>query len=466
MSLRLTSLCRAVLLTLFLSLPALAGASPEWTDFSGVARLVERRIPFLAGKVDFRPASDAAENSDAFTLATRRGRLTIEATSPSAAATAVNYYLNRFCGMSLSHNGDNLHDLLSLPEVAPSVTVRSPFRYRYALNYCTYNYTYSFYDWNDWERELDWMALNGVNLMLAPLGTELVWARTLEDVGFTEEEIGDFIPGPAFTAWWLMGNLEGWGGPMSRGMMEGRARMQQRILARMAELGIEPVLQGFWGMVPNKLREKYPDARIVDQGLWGRVFPRPAILLPEDPLFDRMSDRYYSVLRELYGDSVKYLGGDLFHEGGDTTGMHVTRTASLIQASMQRHFPGSKWMLQGWSGNPKKELLAGLDPAFTVVIDLFGESGSTWRSTGEFYGTPWIWATVNHFGGKTDMGGQLPVILAGPHEARSESENLLCGVGILPEGIAANPVVYDWALKTAWESGAPDPGDYLRRYIV
>ncbi len=156
-----------------------------------------------------------------------------------------------------------------------------------------------------------------------------------------------------------MGNLEGWGGPMSRGMMESRARMQRRILARMAELGIEPVLQGFWGMVPNKLREKYPDARIVDQGLWGRIFPRPAILLPEDPLFDRMADRYYSVLRELYGDSVKYLGGDLFHEGGDTTGMHVTRTASLIQASMQRHFPGSKWMLQGWSGNPKKELLAG-----------------------------------------------------------------------------------------------------------
>lgn len=209
MNLRLTSLCRAVFLTLFLSVPALAEANPEQTDFSGVARLVERRIPFLAGKVDFRPAPDSAENSDAFTLATRRGRLTVEATSPSAAATAVNYYLNHFCGMSLSHNGDNLHDLPSLPEVAPSVTVRSPFRYRYALNYCTYNYTYSFYDWNDWERELDWMALNGVNLMLAPLGTELVWARTLEDAGFTEEEIGNFIPGPAFTAWWLMGNLEG-----------------------------------------------------------------------------------------------------------------------------------------------------------------------------------------------------------------------------------------------------------------
>ena len=215
--LRLTSFCRTGLLVLSLSIPILAGAAPEQPDFSGVARLVERRIPFLAGKVDFRPASDAAGSCDAFTLSARQGRLTIEASSSSAAATAVNYYLNHYCGMSLSHNGDNLHDLPSLPEVVPSVTVRSPFRYRYALNYCTYNYTYSFYDWNDWERELDWMALNGVNLMLAPLGTELIWARTLEDAGFTEEEIGDFIPGPAFTAWWLMGNLEGWGGPMSHG---------------------------------------------------------------------------------------------------------------------------------------------------------------------------------------------------------------------------------------------------------
>ena len=189
--LRLTSFCRTGLLVLSLSIPILAGAAPEQPDFSGVARLVERRIPFLAGKVDFRPASDAAGSCDAFTLSARQGRLTIEASSSSAAATAVNYYLNHYCGMSLSHNGDNLHDLPSLPEVVPSVTVRSPFRYRYALNYCTYNYTYSFYDWNDWERELDWMALNGVNLMLAPLGTELIWARTLEDAGFTEEEIGD-----------------------------------------------------------------------------------------------------------------------------------------------------------------------------------------------------------------------------------------------------------------------------------
>lgn len=50
--LRLTSFCRTGLLVLSLSIPILAGAAPEQPDFSGVARLVERRIPFLAGKVD------------------------------------------------------------------------------------------------------------------------------------------------------------------------------------------------------------------------------------------------------------------------------------------------------------------------------------------------------------------------------------------------------------------------------
>ena len=60
------------------------------------------------------------------------------------------------------------------------------------------------------------MALNGVNLMLAPLGMEAVWSETLKTLGFDQKDVQRFIPGPAYTAWWLMGNLEGWGGPNER----------------------------------------------------------------------------------------------------------------------------------------------------------------------------------------------------------------------------------------------------------
>lgn len=55
-----------------------------------------------------------------------------------------------------------------------------------------------------------------------------------------------------FGAWWLMGNLEGWGGPVSDTLIEQQKELQQKILGRMRELGIEPVMQGFYGMVPTR----------------------------------------------------------------------------------------------------------------------------------------------------------------------------------------------------------------------
>lgn len=118
------------------------------------------------------------------------------------------------------------------------------------------------------------MALNGVNIMLAPVGTELVWYNTLLRLGYTDTEAKAFIPGPAFTAWWLMGNLEGWGGLVSIDMMKQQAELQKKILKRMKELGIEPVLQGFYGMVPHDLKNKISEAKVIEQGKWAGGFQR------------------------------------------------------------------------------------------------------------------------------------------------------------------------------------------------
>ncbi len=449
---------------LFLLIPSMYAHADK---FEGVRSLIFRRIPQFTNRVEFVEKDSENGYADSYTYYTKGSRLVVEATSSSAASAALGAYLNDYCHASFSHCGDNLPELEgALPEVSQPQIRNCRFRYRYALNYCTYNYTYSFYKWEDWEKELDWMALQGVNLMLAPVGNEIVWANVLREYGFSDSEIQDYVAGPGYTAWWLMGNLEGWGGPMSLDMMEARAELQRKMLARMGDLGIEPVLQGFCGMVPSTLASKYPDAKIVDQGMWGKVFQRPSVLLPKDELFPQMAESWYKEIKRQYGENAKYFGGDLFHEGGDTTGVGVTTTARLIEGAMQKGIKDAVWVLQGWSGNPKKELLDGLDARHTLVIDLFGESGTTWRDTHEFYGKPWIWATVNHFGGKTDTGGQLPIIIKGPHQAAGLSSGLLCGIGILPEGINSNPVVYDWALKTAWEEEEPSVDEYIKRYLT
>ena len=43
------------------------------------------------------------------------------------------------------------------------------------MNVCTFGYSYAHWDWKRWEREIDWMALNGINMPLAFVGYLLVF---------------------------------------------------------------------------------------------------------------------------------------------------------------------------------------------------------------------------------------------------------------------------------------------------
>jgi hypothetical protein len=437
-------------------------------SFDGIDGLLARRFPFLKGKVVFQPLKGtlAMAGQDGYRMYSRAGKLVVEASSVSAAATGLNQYLKEYCFLSLSRGGDNTKLIGLLPQLKDTVSNSTPFKFRYALNYCTYSYTYSFYSWPDWEKELDWMALNGVNLMLAQLGTEEVWQHVLSKVGYSDREIKQFIPGPAYNAWWLMGNLEGWGGPVNDGQIKQWTQLQQKLLKRMGDLGITPVLQGFYGMVPANLKEKYPAAQIVAQGEWAGGFQRPGVLLPSDPLFKTMATAYYDKMKALYGADIHFFGGDLFHEGGNSTGLAIREIAHGVQTTMQNNFPGSTWVLQGWGSNPKKQLLEGLNPKSTLVIDLFGENGNNWEKTNEYGGFPWVWASVNNFGGKVGMGAQLPRLMSEPHRAFAKSRNgAMQGIGIIPEGIDNNPIVYDLALATAWLPQNAKIEDYLNGYL-
>lgn len=239
--------------------------------FDGVRELVSRRAPWLGKHIQFKEI--ASSDGDCFILQTVGKKLVVQATGANAAAVGVNWYLKYYCHRSMSHLGDQLAPVTELPVIGQPVTVKTTSIYRYALNYCTFNYTMSFYDWDDWQWELDWMALNGVNLMLVANGSEAVWQNTLRRMNYSEKEIADFITGPAYNAWWLMGNIEGWGGPMPQSQIDSRKKLVQKMLKRMKSLGIEPLMPGFYGMVPSNLKNK-SKAHIIPQGTWG-AFTRP-----------------------------------------------------------------------------------------------------------------------------------------------------------------------------------------------
>jgi hypothetical protein len=436
------------LITFFWAIGCLSSQMNLAQDFSGVADMTQRVSPWTKGKIVFHSLPAAVH--DRFELETQGTKLHVYATTPSAAAMGFNYYLNHYCHQMMSHGAANLEPLDVLPEVRPKCVIETVFQYRYALNYCTFNYSMSFYQWKEWERELDWMALHGVNLMLATVGTEVIWQKTLQQFGFTEKEILDFIPGPAYTAWWLMGNLEGWGGKVTEDMITRQMELQKKILARMKELGIEPVLHGFYGMVPTSLQAKFPGAEIIEQGKWGGDFQRPAFLSSLDSLFNRMADAYYQNIKNIYGE-CHFFGADPFHEGGHSAGLDVTSSAKAIQFQMQKNFPGSIWILMAWGKNPSNELLKNLQKDKVLVLELNGESENNWVKTNKTGNIPWIWCSINNYGETTGLKGNLDRILQEPQRSFGIPEgNYLKGIGIAPEGILNNPIFYELLLNNAW----------------
>lgn len=177
------------------------------------------------------------------------GSALIKGNTISALTTGLNWYLNHYAHINLSWN--RLTTDMSkarLPKVTATERHDAGCEYRYYLNYCTFGYSMATWSWQRWQQEIDWMALHGINMPLQIVGLESVWRSFLmEDCGYSEAQAEAFVPGPAYTAWWGMNNLQGWGGDgkdQSKGVTdnawyERQSRLAAQITSRERELGME-----------------------------------------------------------------------------------------------------------------------------------------------------------------------------------------------------------------------------------
>jgi alpha-N-acetylglucosaminidase len=99
-----------------------------------------------------------------------------------------------------------------------------------------------------------------------------------------------------------------------------------------------------------------------------------------------------------------------------------------------------------------------------LVLDLQSEQHPQYNRTKSFYGQPFIWCMLHNFGGTLRMHGSIRLVNVEIPRAAAMENSTMLGVGITPEGIHQNYVVYEFALEKAWQHQQMNQKKWLKYY--
>ncbi len=456
-----------------LSLPLFAQQSKDSPELTASAAFLRRVLGDKAKdfSVSIIPPADT---SDVFELESRKGRIILKGNNTVSIAGALKYYLTNYAHCQITWNGSNLKLPAVLPKVKGVERHVTPYHYRYYLNYCTFSYSMAWWDWDRWQREIDWMALNGINMPLALTGQDAIWRRVYHQLGLSDTDLSAFFTGPAYFAWSWMGNLDGWNGPLPQSWSDSHERLEKQILQRERELGMKPILSAFTGHVPAALKQRFPEAKI-RTARWGSHPEELYVLDPDDPLFLRIGSAFLKEQTATYG-SDHYYAADTFNENEppSTDSVYLDKITKKVYQSMQNIDRDAKWVMQGWLfyHDPKfwhetqiKAVLNAVPNDRMILLDLISEVHPVWNWTNAYYGKPWIWCMVHNFGGNIGMFGRMRTVAAGPAAAlHSPTAGRLSGIGLTPEGIEQNPALYQLMLENVWRDKPVELTAWLKQY--
>jgi len=459
------------------------------TSFASSREVIRRTIGKRADDIKLELLS-VDNGLDVYQIESRDGKLTVRGSSASAICYGFYEFLKKGCHSMVSWSGEHLNIPAVWPEYAGEV-VSSPYKYRYFLNVVTFGYTTPYWDWQRWEKELDWMALHGVNMPLASVASEAIAARVWKKLGLSDAEIAEFFTGPAHLPWHRMGNLNKYDGPLPASWHKDQLALQHKILKRMRDLGMNPIAPAFAGFVPEGFKKKHPALK-VNALKWGG-FPQENnayVLAPGTPWFEKIGKMFVQEWENEFGKNTFYLS-DSFNEMDvpvpeDDPEQKYPLLAGYgesIYKSIKAGNPDAVWVTQGWTFGyqhkfwDKRSLQAMLSRVpddKMMILDLANEYPKyvwhiplVWHTHEGFYGKQWVYSFVPNFGGKTPWTGDLSMYASGSEEAlKSPYGKSLVGFGSAPEGVENNEVVYELLADMGWRRSAIEMNGWLRDYGI
>jgi alpha-N-acetylglucosaminidase len=454
----------ACLLAACAGMPVASAATPAPPAFdTAPARAaLQRLLPRWQAQFTI-VALDRGSGADRFRIGGTPGHIEVAGTSSAVILAGVETYLERVAHVAIGWPGDSLSRLPAmLPAPAAPIARHAVVPDRYALNDTDDGYSNAYLDWPAWERKIDLLALHGIDEVFVPVGTEEVYRRTFRDFGYDDAGLRAWIPAPAHQPWWLLQNMSGFDAPVSPRQYARRVALAKKIVARLHELGMEPVFPGYFGTVPPDFAAKHPGADVVPQGMWAG-FARPGWLDPHDPLYAKVAADFYRRQRTLFGDGTMYKM-DLLHEGGRAGDVPVAAAVRGVMAALQAAHPGARWVLLGWQHNPLPAVLDAVDRQRLLVVDGLSDRYEGLDREKDWHGVPYAFGSIPNFGGHSTLGANTGVWLKRFTAWRDKPGSTLRGIAWMPEASGIDPAAFALFTALAWEPVPRDEAAWFRTY--
>lgn len=394
-----------------------------------------------------------------YEIEAQNGKIVLRGDCTISLAMAYYRYLKDYCDVNLAWCGNTRLKVDSAPLPEEKITHTIEQDKRVFMNYRAFAYSAVWWNWERWEREIDFMAMNGINMPLSIVGSEAVWYHTLRDFGYSEQGALQFISGPCYWSWQLMTHFDSNLALTDPEYVEQRLELGKKIIKRETELGMTPIMQGFSGHVPRTIIRLLKKVRLRHNPAWNN-YATTYQIEPSDPYFRKFGKALLEKQLRLLGANHYYACDPLYDSTiSARSGEYFKSLGKAVSDLYQSFDSESVWVMQG--DHIKEKMVKAVPKDRLLILDMDG-NGHT--STDGYWGYNFILGTKNNVGGRNTLHGSIKALSENPYMQKKSNYPNLIGTGIFPESLDQNPLYFDLALEMLTQNKAIDLDEWLKRY--
>lgn len=423
-----------------------------------VHSLIKRNTPAIAMmfRTEMIPSQDGL---NCYEIESKDGKIVLRGDCTISLAMAYYRYLKDYCGAFFSICGTDTMQISEATLPVDKIRMVIPQKKRLFMTGATISYSAWWWDWPEWERLIDWMAMNGINMPLCSVGSEAVWFHTLVGLGYKPAEALQFLSGPAYWANQLTGNLDSYLPLTDEEYISKRLELGKKIFNRQVELGMTPILQGFSGHVPRSALRYLKKVRLHYNPSW-KNFSATYSIDPSDPYFKKVGKAFLDNQLNLIGSGHYYACNPPFrNQFSSKSERYLYNLGVAINRMLEDFDKDAVWVISGDFLN--KSLIGAVPKEKLLILDI---SGDGHIDTDFYWGHSFVLGNRGNIAGRTTLHGDIRGLAENPYKKLSKACDNLVGTGLFPESFEQNPLYFNLAsdILTAEKEMLLD--DWLRNY--